>query len=85
VSDIVVQLNLPDSYKLVHDKFNIIDERPWLSTDRSFDMAYPEIAPHPALNPIVQLLDRKRFGRAPKYLGSYLDIPCQYYVAHTNR
>jgi hypothetical protein len=68
----------------VHDKFNVADVRPWLSSDRSLDVAYPEVAPHPALNPIVQLLDRKRFGRAHKHLVSYLDIPCQYYVVRKN-
>jgi hypothetical protein len=84
VSDTVVQVKLPESYKLVHDKFNVIDVRPWLSSDRSLDVAYPEVAPHPALNPIVQLLDRKKFGRAPKRIGSYLDIPCQYYAVRKN-
>jgi hypothetical protein len=80
VSDTVVQVKLPDTYKQVHDKFNVLDVRPWLHVDRDLDVAYPEVSPHPALNPIVQLLDRKKFGRAPKRLGSYLDIPCQYYA-----
>jgi hypothetical protein len=79
-TDSVVQIKLPDSYKQVHDKFNVIDIRPWLQVDRNLDVAYPEVDPHPALNPIVQLLDRKKFGRVPKHLGSYLDIPCQYYA-----
>jgi hypothetical protein len=38
------------------------------------------VSPHPGLNPIVQLLDRKKFGRAPKHIASYLDIPCQYFA-----
>jgi hypothetical protein len=80
VSDKVVQVKLPESYKQVHDKFNVVYVRPWLSSDRDLDIGYPAVAPHPALNPVVQILDRKRFGRAPKYLDSYLDIPCQYLV-----
>jgi hypothetical protein len=75
LSDTVVQVKLPESCKHVHDKFNIIDVRQWLSSDRSPDVVY-----HPALNPFVQLLDRKTFGRAPKRIGPYLAIPCQYYA-----
>jgi hypothetical protein len=79
-SDKVVQIKLPETYKHVHDKFNVIDVHPWIHSDRSFDVTYPEVSPHPALNPIVWLLDRKKFGRAPKHIASYLDIPCQYFA-----
>ena len=80
VSGPVVQVKLPASYKHVHDLFNVIDVRSWLHSDRSLDCSYPAVAPHPALNPIVQLLDRKRYGRVKKHVGSYLDIPCQYFA-----
>jgi hypothetical protein len=69
-------------YMQVHDKFNVVDVRPWLSSDRDLDVGYPAVAPHPALNPVVQTLDRNKFGRAPKHIASYLDIPCQYLVVH---
>jgi hypothetical protein len=84
-SDKVVQVQLPSSYSQVHDKFNVIDVRPWLHTDRSLDVSYPSVAPHPALNPIVQLLDRKPYGRCPRHLASYLDIPCTYFVVRKDQ
>jgi RNase H-like domain found in reverse transcriptase/Integrase zinc binding domain/Reverse transcriptase (RNA-dependent DNA polymerase)/Integrase core domain len=85
VSDKVVQVQLPASYSQVHDKFNVIDVRPWLHTDRSLDVSYPAVEPHPALNPIVQLLDRKPYGRRPRGLASYLDIPCTYFVVRKDQ
>lgn len=80
ISGSVVQVKLPDTYRHVHDKFNVVDMRPWLHADCDLDIAYPAVAPHPALNPIVQLLDRKRYGRVKKHIGSLLDIPCQYFA-----
>jgi transposase InsO family protein len=85
VSDKVVQVQLPDSYSQVHDKFNVIDLRPWLHVDRSLDVSYPPVAPHPALNPIVQLLDRKPYGRRPRRIASFLDIPCCYFVVRKDQ
>jgi hypothetical protein len=80
VFDKVVQVKLPETYRHVHDKFNVGDVRPWLHSDRSLDVSYPDVSPHPALNPVVQILDRKKFGRCPKHIDSYLDIPCQYFI-----
>jgi hypothetical protein len=80
VADKVVQLKLPATYQQVHDKFNVGDVRPWLHSDRSLDVSYPAVSPHPALNPVLQILDRKKFGRCPKHIDSYLDIPCQYFI-----
>jgi hypothetical protein len=80
VSDKVVQVQLPDSGSQVHNKFNVIDVRPWLHVDRSLDVSYPPVAPHPALNPIMQLLDRKPYGRSPRGIAPLLDIPCYYFV-----
>jgi hypothetical protein len=80
VSDSVVQVQLPHRYSQVHDKFNAIDVRPWLHSDRSLDVSYPLVKPHPTLNPIVQVLDRKPYGRRPRRIVSYLDIPCVYFV-----
>jgi hypothetical protein len=69
----------------VHDKFNVIDVRPWLHSDRTLDVSYPAVAPHPALNPIVQILDRKPYGRRPRVIASYLDIPCSYFVVRKDQ
>jgi hypothetical protein len=84
-SDKVVQVKLPASYSLVHDKFNVIDVRPWLHSDRTLDVSYPAVAPHPALNPVVQILDRKPYGRCPRVIASYLDIPCSYCVVRKDQ
>ena len=73
---------MPKAYSQVHDKFNE-QVRPWLHTgDSTVDPDLPELEPHPTLNPVVQILDRKRFGRAPKHIGSLLDIPAQYLVVY---
>jgi hypothetical protein len=85
VSDKVVQVKLPASYSQVHDKFIVIDVRPWLHLDRSLDILYPQVAPRPALNPIVQILDRKMSGRYPRTIASYLDIPCLYFVVRKDQ
>jgi hypothetical protein len=53
-SDKVVQVQLPASYSQVHDKYNVIDVRPWLHWDRSLDVSYPPVVPRPAVRPIVQ-------------------------------
>jgi hypothetical protein len=42
-------------------------------------------APHPVLNPVVQVLDRKIFGRYPRALASYLDILCLYFVVRKDQ
>ena len=78
-------LNLPQAYSRVHNVFNVCDVRPWLHSDRSLDVTYPAVAPHHALNPVVQILDRKKYGRAPRFVDSYLDIPCQYLVVDSTR
>ena len=44
----------------------------------------PSVEAHPSLNPVLQLLDRKRFDRAPKRLQDYLDIPAQYFALYAN-
>jgi hypothetical protein len=86
LSDRVVQVQLPASYSQVHDKFNVIDVRPWLYSDRSLDVSYPTVAPHPAMNPIVQLFDRKTYGRRPTGIASFLDIiPCSYFVVRKDQ
>jgi hypothetical protein len=79
----VLRLQMPRAYSQVHDKFNVEQVRPWLhSGDNVIDPDLPEIAPHPSLNPVVQVLDRKKIGRPPKRIASHLDIPAQYLVVH---
>ena len=74
---------MPKAYSQVHDKFNVEQVRPWLHAgDPIVDTDLPELDPHPSLNPVVQVLDRKKFGRALKHIGSLLDIPAQYSVVY---
>jgi hypothetical protein len=68
-SDKVVQVRLPASYNQVYDNFNVIDVRPWLHSDRTLDASYAAVAPHPALNPIVQILDHKPCGRCHCFIS----------------
>ena len=72
---------MPEAYRLVHDRYHHIDVRPWLHTDaQNLEVHYPAVEPHPALNPVVQVLDRKRCGGRPRRITSLLDIPAQYLV-----
>jgi hypothetical protein len=41
------------------------------------DLTNPTVKPHPALNDVVQVLDRKTYGRVPKNVHA-LDLPAQY-------
>jgi hypothetical protein len=83
-SDRVVQVKLPASYNQVHEKLNVIDVRPWLHSNRTLDVPYPAVA-HLALNPKVQTLDRKTYGRRPRVIAPYLDIPCSYRVVRKDQ
>ncbi len=62
----------------MHDKFNIVDVLH--AEERAVEFDYPAVEPHPALNPVVQILDRKRYGRAPLRPASLLNIPATYFV-----
>jgi hypothetical protein len=48
-----------------------------LGADRELDLTNPRVKPHPASNDVVQVLDRKTYGRVPKNVP-VLDIPAQY-------
>jgi hypothetical protein len=76
------RLELPEDCSAVPDVFNEADLRPWYDpgADRDLDLSDPAVEPHPALNRVVQVLDRKSFGRYPKNCY-YLDIPAQYLCA----
>jgi hypothetical protein len=81
----VLHLQMPKSYAHVHDKFNVQQVRPWLHVgDSTVDPDLPELEPHPALNPVVQVLHRKKIGRPPKNISSLFDIPVQYLVVYRN-
>ena len=73
------RLDLPEDCKAVHSVFNECELRPWFDPgdDRELDLTSPPVKPHPALNSIVQVLDRKTFGPVPKNVH-VLDIPTQY-------
>ena len=76
------RLRLPEDYQGVHDVFNEHDLRPWFDpgVDRKLELSDPPVQAHPALNRVVQVLDRKRYGRCPK--GAHvLDNPAQYLSA----
>jgi hypothetical protein len=76
-----IRVLLPATYQLVHDTFSVEDVRPWLSHDsHALDPDFPAAQAHPALNPVVQVLDRKKYGRAPRSCDDLLDIPAQYLV-----
>jgi hypothetical protein len=74
-----IRVCLPDTYKLVHDTFSVEDVRPWLTHEsHALDPDFPAVQAHPALNPVVQVLDHKKYGRAPRRVDDLLDIPTQY-------
>ena len=51
------------------------------SEERTVEVDYPDVTAHPTLNPVVQVLNRKRMaGRQPRALASLMDIPAQYLV-----
>ena len=55
-----IRIELPETYKLVHDVFSVHDIRPWLSHESHvLAPTYPEVQPHPAFNPVVQIVDRR--------------------------
>jgi hypothetical protein len=73
------RLSLPSSYEAVHDVFNESALRPWFEKEGSRTLSddLPPVKAHPALNTVVQVLDRKKYKRAPKNCH-VLDIPAQY-------
>ena len=79
-----IRSQLPDSYAATHDMFNVSDLRPWFKlADRVLDVEYPEVQGHPASNKIVQVLDRKRCGRAPANASPH-DRPAAYFVVRVD-
>ena len=47
------------------------------------ELDYPDVVAHPTLNRVVQVLDRKRYGHAPRS-AEPLDIPAQYLVVRVH-
>jgi hypothetical protein len=73
---------MPKAYAQVHDRFNVEQVGPWLhNTNSVVDPDLPDLK-YPSLNPIVQTLDRKRIGCAPKHVESLFDITAQHLVVH---
>ena len=78
------RLDLPATYVAVHDVINQEYLRPWFqSPGRELTEDFPDVQPHPELNPVVQILDRKRHGRAPRS-AQPLDIPAKYLVVRVD-
>jgi hypothetical protein len=75
------RLQLPESYVAMHDVFNESQLRPKFVREgsRTLSEKLPPILAHPATNSVVQILDRRRHGRAPKNCH-VLDIPAKYLV-----
>ena len=48
-----------------------------IAPERRLELDYPDIVAYPTLNRVVQVLDRKRYGRAP-CSATPLDIPAKY-------
>ena len=75
-----IRLKMPDAYVSTHDVFRVHDLRPWLhAPKRRLEVDFPDVVAHPTLNRVVQVLDRKRYGRAPR-TAQPLEIPAQYLV-----
>ena len=51
--------------------------------ERRLELHYPDVVAHPTLNRVVQVLDRKRYGRAPRS-AEPLDIPTQSLVVRVD-
>ena len=72
-----IRLKLHDAYVSTHDVFSVHDLRPWLhAPERRLERDYPDVVAHPTLHRVVQVLDRKRYGCAPRS-AKPLDIPAQ--------
>ena len=83
-STIAIRFKLPDAYVTTHDVFSAHDLRPWLhAPERRLELDYPDAVAHPTLSRVVQVLDRKRYGRAPRS-AEPLDIPAQYLVVRVD-
>jgi hypothetical protein len=75
------RFKLPEDYVDVPDIFNESDLRPYFDpgadTDLDLDQASLPVQAHPALDRVVQVLDRKSHGQVPKAVH-ILEIPAQY-------
>jgi hypothetical protein len=75
------RFKLPEDYVAVPDIFNESDLRPYFDPgahrDLDLGLANLPVQAHPALDKVVQVLDRKSYGRVPKGVH-ILDIPAQY-------
>lgn len=75
------RVRLPEVYSGIHDVINVSYLRPYFpDLDREFEPELPPIELHPTLNPVIQVLDRRRHGRTPQEIDSLLDIPARYLV-----
>ena len=73
-----VHVKFPEAYRLVHARYHLINVRPWLHADAQNLVHCSVVEPHPALNPVVQVLDRKTCGGRPRRITSLPDISAQY-------
>ena len=79
-----IRLKLPDAYNTTHDVFSVHDIRPWLHYPRrQLELEYPDVVAHPCLNRVVQVLDRRKHGPAPRN-AEPLDIPAKYLVVRAD-
>lgn len=75
------RIKLPEVYSRIHDVINVSYLRPYFpDADREFEPSMPPIELHPDFNPVIQVLDRRRYGRTPAGFSSLLDIPAKYLI-----
>ena len=79
------RIRLPEVCSGIHDVIYVSYLRPYFpDVDREFEPDLPPIELHPTFNPVIQILDRRRYGRSPRDLQSLLDIPSQYLIVRKN-
>ena len=65
--------------------WNASDIRPWFShEDHQFEPDFPELDNSSRAVHVLQIVDRKKFGRTPRNPQTWLDIPAQYLVVLSN-
>jgi hypothetical protein len=54
------RLKLPEPYCDTHPVLDVADSCPWLTSDMHvLEQHFPVLPPHAAVNPVIQVLDRK--------------------------
>jgi hypothetical protein len=73
-------LRLPEGYVAVHDVYTGYYLRPWVVRKRSCLRSFPLFL-HTASKSVVQIVDRRKHGRAPTKCHA-LNVPAKCLVVH---